>query len=141
MRLQEENEREIEENAPEEGELVLPCTSDMSNASMWVHANQNVLLNSRTLHLDPEAPEDAEDFDPEKAKQELEESDPYEARLKPITEDDKIKMSAKQYSAPWVIRFEGDQTEYASDRPGAQTVSNGAVVVRSLVWPGAYTIY
>ena len=94
--LQEENEREIEENTPEEGELVLPCTSDMSNASMWVHANQNILLNSRTLHLDPEAPEDADDFDPEKAKQELEESDPYEARLKLITEDNKIKMSAKQ---------------------------------------------
>ena len=44
---------------------------------------------------------------------------------------------------PWVIRFEGDQTEYANGQnPGsAQTLCNGAVVVRSLVWPGAYTIY
>ena len=68
MRLMEDNEREVEENVPEEGELVLPNTSQMANASMWVHANQNILLNSRTIHLEPEAGEDEEEFDPEVAK-------------------------------------------------------------------------
>ena len=68
MRLVEDNDREVEENAPEEGELVLPTTSKMSDPSMWVHANQNILLNSRTVHLEPEAGEDEEEFDPEAAK-------------------------------------------------------------------------
>lgn len=91
--------------------------------------------------MDPEAAEDQEDFDPELAKKELEEADPYEARLKPINEDNKIKMTGKVTQSSWVIRFEGDTTEYASDKPGANTVCNGAVVVRSLVWPGSYIIY
>ena len=39
MRLTEDNEREIEDNAPEDGELVLPTTSEMASAAMWVHAN------------------------------------------------------------------------------------------------------
>ena len=69
MRLSEENEREIEENVPEDGELVLPNTSEMNGLSMWVHANQNILLNSRTVHLDPEPEEgNEEEFDPEAAK-------------------------------------------------------------------------
>ena len=143
MRLNEENERDIEENTPEEGELVLPNTSEMADLSMWVHANQNILLNGRTVHLDPEAGEEDQSFDPDKAKKELEEADPYEDRLKPIIEDTKVKMSGKIRQTPWVIRFEGDRTEYANnlDPKSATTLCNGAVVVRSLVWPGAYTIY
>ena len=144
MRLQEENEREVEENVNEEGELVLPNTSEMANPSMWVHANQNILLNSRTIHLDPEPEEgQEEEFDPEVAKKKLETDDPYEPRLKPIDEDDKIKMCGKVKQTPWVIRFEGDQTEYANDKKpaSASTLCNGAIVVRSLTWPGAFTIY
>ena len=108
---------------------------------MWVHQNQNILLNSRITHLDPEAPEEEENFDPEKALKELEERDPYEPRLKPITGDNRIRTIGKATTAPWIIRFEGDQTEYASAASKTQTVCNGAVVVKSLIWPGAYTLY
>ena len=142
MRLSEENPKEIEENVGEDGaEVVMPSTSEMAKAEMWVHSNQNILLNSRTLHLDPEAPDDVSNFDPEVAMKELEAKDPYEPRLKPITDDGKIKTFGKATTAPWVIRFEGDQTEYASATSSAQTVCNGAVVVKSLIWPGAYTLY
>ena len=34
--------------------------------------------------------------------------DPYDPRLKPITDDSKIKTFGKATTAPWVIRFEGD---------------------------------
>ena len=71
---------------------------------MWVHANQNILLNSRTVHLDPEPVEgEEEEFDPEVAKKKLEDADPYEARLKPIVEDNKLKMSGTIMQAPWGI--------------------------------------
>jgi len=56
----------------------------MSSANMWVHANQNILDNGRTVHLDPEEPEGAEDWDADKAKEEIEKADPYQQRLKPI---------------------------------------------------------
>ena len=36
-KLVEDNEREIEEFVPEEGELQMPSTSDMANPSNWVH--------------------------------------------------------------------------------------------------------
>lgn len=53
MKLVEDSPREIEENTPEEGELVYPTTEAMSKPEMWVHANLNILKNCRTAHLDP----------------------------------------------------------------------------------------
>lgn len=141
MRLTEDNPKEIEENVGEDGqEAVFPSTADMARAEMWVHANQNILLNSRTQHLDPEAPDDVSNFDPEVAMKELEQKDPYEPRLKPITDDKRILTFGKATTDPWVIRFQGDKTEYAS-ASGNASVYNGAVVVKSLTWPGAQVIY
>ena len=37
FRLQEENKREIEDNAPEEGEMVKPSVSEMTDISKWAH--------------------------------------------------------------------------------------------------------
>ena len=37
FRLTEDNPKEIEDNAPEEGEIVLPSTKAMGSTSMWVH--------------------------------------------------------------------------------------------------------
>jgi radial spoke head protein 4/6 len=86
FRLQEESTKEIEENAPEEGEIVLPSTKAMADPGMWVHHNVNILLNNRTGHLDPEVPEGLE-IEPEELLKQIEAKDPYEPRLKPIGED------------------------------------------------------
>ena len=40
---------------------------------------------------------------------------------------------------PWVVRLVGDQSEYKTEQ--GKTVCHGVVVVRSLVWPGAFTLY
>jgi len=53
MKLVEDSPREIEENTPEEGDLVWPTTEQMQKPEMWVHANLNILKNCRTAHLDP----------------------------------------------------------------------------------------
>lgn len=85
FRTIEDEEREIEENIPDEGELVWPSTNQMASPDMWVHATKNILKNCRTAHNEPEEPEGADDWDPEEAKKELETADPYEPRLKSIS--------------------------------------------------------
>ena len=143
-KLNEESERDIEEFVPEEDSKVdpLPSTKEASKLSAWVHVNASILNNCRTLHLDPpeEAPEGFEgEYDIEVAKKEIENADPFEPRLKPISGDEKIKMGGKMMQTPWVVRLVGDQSEYKTEQ--GKTVCHGVVVVRSLVWPGAFTLY
>ena len=42
-------------------------------------------------------------------------------------------------SAPWTVRMVGDATEYLT--PQGQSICHGVAVIRSLVWPGAFTLY
>ena len=143
-KLNEENEREIEEFEPEEDSKVepLPSTRQASKPDAWVHFNASILKNNRTVHLDPpeEAPEGFDgEYDPEEAKKQIEAADPFEPRLKSITLDRKIKMGGKLVQSPWVVRLVGDSQEYVDER--GKACCHGVVVVRSLIWPGAYTIY
>jgi hypothetical protein len=49
----------------------------MNNAAMWVHAKESILLNGFTQHKDVEDDGTNPDFDPEQAKKDLEQKDPY----------------------------------------------------------------
>ena len=144
-KLDEENEREIVEVQPDEETKVdpLPSTRQAAKVGAWVHFNASILTCNRTLHLDPpeEAPEgiDPETYNPEEAKKEIEAADPFEKRLKGIDGDAKIKMGGKIMQCPWIVRLMGDSTEYLD--PQKKKVCHGVVVVRSLVWPGAFTLY
>lgn len=42
-RFKEESVREIEENAPEEGDMVMPSTLEMNNEGMWMHFKDGIL--------------------------------------------------------------------------------------------------
>jgi radial spoke head protein 4/6 len=95
-RTVEDDDRNIEENTPEDGELEIPSTKAMGDIEMWVHANPNILKNCRTGHMEPEDDGSNPDFDPEEAKKVLEAADPYEGRLKPISKDDSVSVSAKK---------------------------------------------
>ena len=35
----------------------------------------------------------------------------------------------------------GDTDEYANEKDAKTSISNGVVVLRSLLWPGAYSFY
>lgn len=88
-------------------------------------------------------PEEVEDKDPEELKRAIEEADPFEPLLKPITDDQQVTLTEKTKQASWSVRMMGDSTEYANEKDpaSAQTICNGVVVVRSLLWPGAYSFY
>lgn len=92
--------------------------------------------------MDPEGlPDDA---DPEVEKKKIEAADPYEPRLKPIAGDKDIPVGGQSKSSkqiPWAIRLMGDTTEYFNPIKPTKKINNGVVVVRSLQWPGAYTLY
>jgi|TARA_B110001450_G_C17522339_1_gene441114 hypothetical protein len=96
---------------------------------MWVHNNNNILLNNRTSHMEPEAPEDSE-LTPEDLLKIIEAKDPYEKRLKQIDDDNKVIVSKNMKICPWVVKEMGDSTEYKTE--AGKTVCNGVVVVRSL---------
>ena len=132
-KITEDNDKEIEEIVPESGTLVLPSTLEMNNASNWVHHTQNILKCNRLAHIDQSGDDDSGEL-----MKRLESADPYEKRLKPLTHDVKVKGGLPA----WTVRLCGDQTNYASENLNNKTkVNYGVVVVRSLQWPGAYTLY
>lgn len=57
-KLTEDNEREIEENVPEEGPVLIPTTDQMSSLDYWYHYTSNILGVGRLTHLDPEVADD-----------------------------------------------------------------------------------
>jgi hypothetical protein len=50
-------------------------------------------------------------------------------------------VSKKIKQASWTVSIHGDCMEYADPIDPAKKVSNAVLVVRSLLWPGAYTVF
>jgi hypothetical protein len=67
--------------------------------------------------------------------------DPYELRLKPLSSDANIQVSINNSVPAWQVRICGDQTETADAKNPQKVSNNGVVMVRSYVWPGAYSFY
>eukprot|EP00826_Nyctotherus_ovalis_P050561 TRINITY_DN6210_c0_g1_i10.p1 TRINITY_DN6210_c0_g1~~TRINITY_DN6210_c0_g1_i10.p1 ORF type:complete len:239 (+),score=82.98 TRINITY_DN6210_c0_g1_i10:1256-1972(+) len=70
--------------------------------------------------------------------------DPYEPRLKPLSEDTSnllhTSIALGDISKPWTLQTIGDTSYYREEfREGSFT--NGIIVLKSLVWPGAYVFY
>ena len=104
----------------------------MCDKSSWVHYARSILKNNKTSHT---IAEEVEDRDAEIAK--VLAADPYELRLKPITEDKGCKGS---YPA-WILRSYGDRMTYAMSNPLHGTRQYSVVVVKSTIWPGAMSYF
>jgi radial spoke head protein 4A len=110
-KLSEDNDRDIEEATTEEGDPIpYPSVLQLANAGEWGHQNPSILQQAcRIVHVEPTAPEnDDGDFDPEVALQQVQQSDPFEPRLKPITDDRPIYGK----TPAWIVRLSGDKAEY-----------------------------
>lgn len=95
MKVNEEEDRVIEPVEGEDGEgVAAPTTAQMGKPHYWVHANCNILKNNTTKHNAPEQPEDAEDWDEEVELAKIKAADPFDARLKSIADDRKVRLTA-----------------------------------------------
>jgi hypothetical protein len=131
-RTVEDNEKEIEENTPAEGPIILPSTLSMNTPDMWVHHTQNILKCNRLAHIDQ-----GEGDETGEVMKRIEAADPYEKRLKTIALDSKVKGMLPS----WNIRLCGDRDLYGTPKSVNDKVNFGVVVVRSLQWPGATTFF
>ena len=77
----------------------------MARLDSWVHFTPNILNCNRLAHLEPEA---ADDDDPEVLKKKIEAADPFEKRLKPISQDNKVKGGLPA----WVVKLHGDHSTF-----------------------------
>lgn len=137
-----ETPREIDLAEPEEGEenVKIPTTEDMTKYSNWCHFQPNILLNCATVHGEVAENPDDPDQDLELAKKMQEAADPYELRLKPLSEDKQVRCSEMMSQDAWSIKLNGDSSNYTKAN-GNGTSNYGVVTVRSLLWPGAYSFF
>lgn len=75
----------------------------------------------------------------------MEAADPNEERLKPLSKDSrkaiiKINIASSNWPYSWTIKVIGD-TLITKDEWKKQANNPAIIVIRSLVWPGAYIIY
>ena len=85
-------------------------------------------------HLDPKPQEDVE---PEELLRQEIAKDPWQPRLKPITQDERVRGGLPA----WIVRSFDTESRSINAKTKKQTQSYGCVVVKSLQWPGAFTIY
>lgn len=64
-----------------------PSFEEMQSLASWQHFIQNILKEGRLVHIKPEIGENEEE---EKVMKQVEERDPFEPRLKPISSDMRI---------------------------------------------------
>jgi len=95
--VEESNERDIEVNAPEEGELVKPTVAAMKDIGMWVHETPSILMQGRAKHAEPLI---VDDEDPQVAMDREVAKDPWEKRLKPVSNDATVLGGLPA----WVVR-------------------------------------
>lgn len=137
FRFQEENDREIEDNTPEEGEIQKPHTKDMIWMDMWQHMTPSILKQGRLTHMPGQPLPGEEDVEAEDLLKREVAKDPWEARLKSISSDNKTKGELPA----WVLKSFGVKDSYLDGKTGAHSKNFGTVLVKSLWWPGAYVFY
>lgn len=136
-RFVEESTRDIEDNTPEEGEIVKPTTKEMCAIDMWVHHTPSLLNQGKTKHSDPVPQPGEEDLEPEALLAREVAKDPWEPRLKQIAKDNATRGGMP----PWVVRSHNANTELVDPKTGKANVNYGTVVVKSMWWPGSFTLY
>lgn len=140
--------KEIEPKDPENEDDAFkqPETEDQSALSNWVHHPKSILDNNKTDHQEPVL-EEGDEREPAEVLKEIIKKDPFENRLKPITEDDAIDGGAA-----WTLKLLGPQTRQTVVGKMGKKASQhfGVCVLKSLRWPGQiscwkgtsqYTIY
>lgn len=113
-------------------EFTMPSTDELNSNEAWGHHYPNILNAGRISHLPPNVPEDQ--VEEELAK--LEEEDKVLETLMGINEDAPIAP----LETAWMMKVVGDNQPYNPDGEEEGAVNYAANVIKSLRWPGAYTV-
>jgi len=127
-KLNEENERETQLDA----EFAWPGRDELYANEKWVHMYPQVLKSGRITHY---VPKHLDEEQANELKASLEEKEPYVERLRAITEDTPFEG----YETNYLLRQYGDKQIFASDGEDGNATNN-VCTIRSLTWPGFYTI-
>ena len=125
-------------------------TKDLIHLKCWVHSLPSILNEGRLIHKEREVPENV---DAEKFKADYIAKDPFEKRLRPISDDKPLTSSIPKVKIPaWKIQFLYDDKIYINSNvklnppeedPKNQkdnTANYTLICLRSLRWPGMYVI-
>ena len=134
-----------------------PFTNEeINDTRCWIHYPPSILNCGRVTHFIDEAPEGV---DPDEYRKKIVDKDPYEKRIKPISNDKPLISGLKvdyTHIAPWRIDQYYEDNIYVNPYiklldetapdfdPNEQKdnkVNYGITVVRSLRWPGAINVY
>ena len=130
----EDDPKEIEGNEGDEENKYVPQTETQSSLLNWCHYPKGILKNWRTSHMEPEVPEGV-DIEPEELLRQIEAKDPYDQRLKPVTNDSQVENGIPA----WNLKLFGDKERQPT--LNGKSTHNGIVVLKSLRWPGSATVW
>ena len=127
LRFKEESNRDIEENVPEEGEMVKPATESMTSIDTWLHLYPSILNQGRLTHMPlPESETIGADGEPLEAEAVLAKTvakDPWENRLKPARapagDDDAVQGGLPARLDPSLMQCRRKRATRPSVRPQA----------------------
>ena len=128
---------------------------DLINLKTWIHYPPSILKQGRVSHFI----ETPDEVDPEEFKKKQMELDPFEKRIKPITEDVFIQgasaisnikiipwklsqyMEDNIYVNPYIKLLDETQPDFDPNEQKDNTANFLAICIRSLRWPGAVNIW
>jgi len=128
----------LEPNEEQEGELVYtedftqPPLADLNSTEAWAHQFPIILKAGRITHQRPNLPDEEAD----EALAKLEEEDKVLEKLMTLNEDSPILP----LETAWLLKIVGDNQPYNPDGDEEGTLIYAANVIKSLRWPGAYTV-
>jgi radial spoke head protein 4A len=121
--------------------------NDLISIKNWIHFPPAILKQGRVSHYF-EIPEEIEN--PDEYKNKLIEKDPFESRIKSVFDDAPLLSSIPNIKLPaWKLQYVYDDKIYINPffvpgedkKPEDFTSSYVMVSVRSLRWPGSFTIH
>lgn len=112
-------------------DFAVPGVAELNSDEVWAHHYPNILNAGRITHQKPNLPDDQAD----EIMAKLEEEDKVLEKLAGVNEDAPIPPLEKS----WLFKVVGDDQPYATD-DGEGNVVYSANVIKSLRWPGAYTV-
>ena len=127
--------------------------NDLINLETWIHYPPGILNCGRVSHMTEEVPEG---MDPDEFKKQVIAKDPFDKRMKKISEDKNIFVNQKLkinswridtgyedniYINPYIKLLDETQPDFDPNEQKDNIANFVTICIRSLRWPGALNIW